>query len=231
MKNLFSLLMLLLFSVSSFSQVQGFNGKYEVLDPNVAGKIFHNRLSEKEKPKGSPYLQGKFTWAKVESVAQKTLMRYNVYADEFEFITPKGDTLILDKIADFNNIMFTVTSKNYRLVYYTNPVGKLTNGYLINLYLKGDVTLFKKENITYAEERPAKTSLEMTLPAKYVPADDTYFIQIKEGPIVEFPKNKKQLIKMFPAKKNEIEAFLKANEISFDEESSLFKLIDFVAAL
>ncbi|HMK06012.1 MAG TPA: hypothetical protein VK476_00695, partial [Flavobacterium sp.] len=91
--------------------------------------------------------------------------------------------------------------------------------------------LYKKENVTFYEARPAKTSLEASLPAKFVKADDTFYLKTKENSIVEFPDSKKQLIKLYPAKKAEIEAFLKENKISFTEDSDRIKVVDFLAAL
>ena len=104
------LIKLVLFFVSfvSFSQNQGVGFRFEVLDPNHAGKIFKNSQLEIEKPAGSPYLQSKFTMVKVESVKETTLIRYDVYKDDFKFITAKKEILILDKIDDFSNIKFTV---------------------------------------------------------------------------------------------------------------------------
>ena len=213
----------------SFIAFQSFSQTKE-LNPNIGGKIFHSLLNGADKPKGSPYFSNAFMSAKVDNVAGKTMMRYNVYNDEFEFITPKNDTLVLDKIADFGNIT-TINGKNYNLVAYTNRQGKLTNGYLINFYQKGDLILYKKENVTFYEARPAKTSLETSLPAKFVKADDTFYLKTKENAIVEFPESKKQLVKLNPAKKAEIETFLKENKISFTEDSDRIKIVDFLAAL
>ena len=220
-----------IFSILTMSSVAQVNLKYEVLDPNRAGKIFRNSLSEKSKPKGSPYLQQMFAGAKVENVSQKTFMRYNVYNDEFEFMTAKNDTLILDKIEDFSPIIFAGTNKKYKLVAYTNSTGKLFNGYLIDCYKKSGFVLLKKENITYYEERIAKTSLEINLPSKYVKSEDTFFLKNQEHGISEFPETKKQLLKLFPEKKQVIEAFLKEHKISFSEDSDRIRIVDLLATL
>ena len=196
----------------------------------LVGNTFINH-SKKEKPNGSPYNIKSFAPAKVENVSQKTMMRYNVYSDELEFITDKNDTLILDKIDDFSNIVFSGTNKKYMLVNYTSSNGKFERGYLISFYDKRDFLLLKKENIRLYEGKVAKTSLEKDMPAKYVKADDTYFLKIKDGAIIEFPDSKKQLIKLFPEKKQSIETFLKEKTISFNEAADLIKIIDFLAAM
>ncbi len=203
----------------------------EVLDPSTSGKIFRNKANSKNKPQGSPYLQKMFAPAKVDNVVQKVFMRYNVFNDNFEFITPKNDTLILDKIDDFGTIIFAATNKKYKLTQYVDTKNKLFNGYLISLYEKGDFVLYKKENITFYEEKLAKTSLERDMPAKFVKSNDFFFFKNKDKGTIEFPENKKQLLKLFPDKKEAIETFLKENKINFDEESDKMKIIDFLNTL
>lgn len=95
-------------------------------------------------------------------------MRFNIFNDEFEYISTKKDTLILDKTEDFGEIIFTNTKKKFKLTTYTNLKNKLFYGYLIDFYSKNEVTLFKKDNISFTEEKLAITSLERDMPAKYI---------------------------------------------------------------
>jgi hypothetical protein len=184
----------------------------------------------KTKIVGSPYTQKMFSQAKVGTVEQKNFMRYNVFNDEFEFISAQKDTLILDKIEDFGTIVFPETNKKFQLVAYTNSKNKLFYGYLISLKENNGFALFKKESIQYVEEKIAKTSMEVNMPAKYIKMDDTFFLKNKEKGTSEFPENKKGFVKLFPDKKEVIETFLKENKINFDSESDLMKIIDFIAS-
>lgn len=220
-----------LFLITNLVQAQnnGWNLKYEVLDPSNAGKIFHNAMVLKNKPKGSPYLEAGFAAAKVANVTQTAFMRYNVCLDEFEFITPKKDTLILDKIDDFKIIFFTATNKKYYLKNYSDS-GEFKKGYLISLYEAGGFVLYKKENNSLSEGKIAKTSLERDMPAKYTQGVDTFFLGTTNNKIFNFPKNKKQLIKLFPNQKERIENFIKENEIDFQNVLNLIKIIDFIVA-
>lgn len=218
---------ILLLSCYSFSQ----SLEKEVQPPDIAGKLFHNPPKGNRKIQGSPYSNSMFSAAKVEKAAVQAYMRYNIVNDEFEFITPKNDTLILDKIEDFADITFTGTNKKYKLVPYTNNKNQLAYGYLINIYQKGYYTLFKKENIHFNEEKIAKTTLEMNMPAKYVKSDDTFYLKYKDQSANPFPNNKKGLVKLFPERKDTIEKFLKENKISIDEPSDMIKILDFLATL
>ncbi|MCZ8197815.1 MAG: hypothetical protein O9267_09425 [Flavobacterium sp.] len=209
------LFVVLVVQLNSYAQLPVKTSKY---NSNLKTKIV-----------GSPYTQKMFSQAKVGTVEQKNFVRYNVFNDEFEFISAQKDTLILDKIEDFGTIVFTETNKKYQLTTYTNSKNKLFYGYVINLKELNGFILFKKENITFMEEKIAKTSLEVNMPAKFVKSGDTFFLKNKEKGTSEFPENKKGLLKLFPDKKEAIETFLKENKIDFDSESDLIKIIDFIA--
>lgn len=216
------LFVILLFTIPVFSQDNSESAK-------VIGNSYINPSRLQNKPQGSPYLQKMFASAKIESLNLKAFMRYNVFEDNFEFITSKNDTLILDKIEDFSTIIFSGNNKKYNLSQYTNSKNKLFNGYLICLSEKGNFTLFKKETIAFFEEKLAKTSLESDMPAKYSKSSDFYFFKNNDNGVIEFPDSKKQLIKLFPDKKESIENFLKENKIDFSEESGMIQIINFLA--
>lgn len=198
-------------------------------EPRMIGTTFIN-VHKADKPLGSPYLQKMFSPAKVKNIVQNTNMRYNVFNDEFEFINTKGDTLVMDKIEDFATVTFAGTNKKYVLIPYTNTKNQLTYGYLIALYEKNNMALFQKENIDYYQGKRAKTSLEKDMPARYTKTDDSYFLKINET-TAEFPGGKKDLVKLFPAKKSEIETWIKANKVSFNDRADMIKIIDFLATL
>ena len=208
------LFVVLVFQLNLYAQLPVKTGKY---NSNLKTKIV-----------GSPYTQKMFAQAKVGTVEQKNFMRYNVFNDEFEFISNQKDTLILDKIEDFGTIVFPETNKKFQLVTYTNSKNKLFYGYLQNLKENNGFAIFKKENIQYVDAKIAKTSMEVNMPAKYVKMDDTFYLKNKDKGTSEFPDNKKGLLKLFPDKKEAIETFLKENKIDFDSESDLMKIIDFI---
>jgi hypothetical protein len=201
----------------------------EAQHPDIAGKLFRNPAKGKSEIVGIPYAQKAFARAKVININVEAYMRYNVYADEFEFITPKNDTLILDKIDDFSKIHFIGLNKKYVLTPYTEDK-MLAYGYLIDVYEKAGYGLLKKETISFTEAKVAKTTLETSMPARYTKQSDSYFFKNKEAGIVAFPEGKKALVKLFPDRKEAIETFVKTQKIAFDEEKDLIKIIDFIAA-
>lgn len=221
-KKLFVSFIILSSSLTSNSQVQKLN-------INLNGKIFKNPTTETLRFQGTPYTQVKFAYAEIENVAHKHFMRYNAYGDTFEFITFENDTLAIDNADNYGSITFTNPHKKYsRLNYISNAVGRV-RGYLIELYTKSGITLYKKESVTFYPGKKARNTLESDLSPRYSPVSYFYFFTTKTGNVIPFPDNKKQLIRLYPDKKSEIEAFVKENKIDFDADSDRIKIIEFLA--
>lgn len=208
-------------SLSSLAQVQWLN-------INLGGKIFINPSTQSLQAQGSPYVNQKFSYAKIENVIEKHFMRYNAYSDSFEFISFQNDTLEMDKSDTFRTITFTNPVKKYTYLDYLSKTKGREKGYLVELYAKADFVLYKKESIVFYPGKKARTSLENDITATYLPATNTYFFKTKSG-IINFPDNKKQLIRLFPDRKDAINDFIKENKIDFEIESDLYKIIDFLA--
>ena len=117
------------------------------------------------------------------------------------------------------------------LVDYTTSGGKAAKGYLMESHSKGNCTLYTKERVLFYDGKIAKTSLEKDMPARYAKSDNEYYFTTKEHGIVEFPESKKQLIKLYPDKKQEIESFLKETSASFNEDLGRMKIIDFLSTI
>jgi len=225
MKKQFILAMTVLWSAFGFSQMQGTITKLEDSGLRLSEMYTHKKLITTQ---GSPYFVQAFTLAKVANIASSAMMRYNAANDQFEFINSAGDTLSLNKSEAFNDITFTIQKTNYRLVDYKEKNGKITNGYLIKLYEKKDFVLYKRQRINYKDAVPAKSSYDTPTPARFAPEQDTFFLKNGTGDITELPTNKKGILKLFPEKKAELEAFMKQNDIDPEKEQSLVKLVDFL---
>jgi hypothetical protein len=50
-----------------------------------------------------------------------------------------------------------------------------------------------------------------------------------DGDLVEFKK--KNIMELYPENENELQKFLKANKIDFEEQADIMKLADFLATL
>jgi hypothetical protein len=227
MKKLFVITLIgTLFSISGYSQDQERYNIIRVMEDLALNKQSYYTPSRTE---GAPYINKNFLPALVGTINKNAVMRYDVYKDEFEFINEKQDTLVLNKAEPFTSVTFSVTGIKYQLVDYTTSKGKAANGYLILLSQKNNLTLFKKQNITFAKERIAKSGYDKDTPARFERLGDTYYLKDGDKAIVEFPTNKKGLLKSYPEKKTEIETFIKQNKIDLEKESDVIKMIEFLS--
>ncbi|MFZ4680420.1 MAG: hypothetical protein ACOYLP_09655 [Flavobacterium sp.] len=219
------LFMMLSTSRVGFSQSQ--DGKITTLESSGIRLSETNYHPTYTKTLGSPYPNKAFLHAKVGDVVQNALLRYNACYDEFEFINSKNDTLVLNNAAAFSTITITYPKALYQYVNFTEKSGKLNTGYLVSLFEKNGYLLYKRQKIKYYDAIPAKSSYDTSTQARFVPLKDTFFIKINDGEIFELPTNKKELLKLFPEKKTDIEIFIKQNEIDLEKEPDVIKLIEF----
>lgn len=209
-----------------FSQRQGTITKLE--DSGIRLSETRYRAAVKT-TSGTPYINKAFFHAKVGDIISNALMRYNAANDEFEFINSTNDTLVLNKTAAFSNITFTYPKLDYFLVNYAEKNGRMNMGYLIKLYDKNNILLYKRQKIAYYEATSAKSSYDTPTSAKYVLNKDTFFMKNNESEVTEVPTSRKGFLKLFPEKKTEIEAFVKQNNTDFEKEQDLIRLVDFLA--
>ncbi|HNP32465.1 MAG TPA: hypothetical protein PKN96_04185 [Flavobacterium sp.] len=227
MKNSFKIIIALFCSVFGFGQ----NNKVSNLDTYGIRLSETHYSSSYSSTQGSPYLNKAFLHAKVGDLIQNALMRYDAANDQFEFITATNDTLILNKTGALGDISFSIPKATYQLVNYTERDGKKTTGYLVKLYEKNNFTLYKRQKVKYYPATAAKSSYDTASPARFDPMRDTFFLKRGEGEIIELPSGKKGILKLFPEKKDDLEAFIKQNDLDLEKERDVIMLIDFLASL
>jgi hypothetical protein len=224
-KNLLVITITLL-SITAYSQTDNAAIRmYNKLDDLSRNKKEYYKFNVE----GSPYWDPNFAPAQVNDVAQRAMMRYEANADEFEFISATKDTLVLEKEARFNTIVFPLTNTKYKYVNYTNKKGEDVNGYLILLAEKNNFMLYKKQPINFIKEKFATSSYDSDQPAKFERGSEVFYFKDNDKPILEFPDSKKKLIKLFPEKKTELEAFFKDHKTDFKVEGDLIELANFMA--
>jgi hypothetical protein len=184
---------------------------------------------EADNATGSPYLTSSFTLGTISNVEEALLVKYNAYTDEIELDNGNNKTFILPKDEEFNTITLK-TGGVYRLFNYKND-GKDVKGYLLEKLNVNEVSLLKKEQIILIPERQPVNGYGSYVPAKFEKGSDEYYLQLKDKSVVAFPKSKKKLIEIFPAKKSEIETFLKSNKVSFKGEQDMMTITNFIATL
>ncbi|WP_288446502.1 hypothetical protein [Chryseobacterium culicis] len=172
---------------------------------------------------GSPYYDKAFSPAKfiVADRAETTLARYNMYFDEVEFKKDE-ETYSLVPDSPFTRIEFTKTKETLVKL----DTGDDLKGYFFEL-VGGKNSLYKKVKSQFKNAVAAKNSYEMDRPASFNTSDPVYYIKTESG-FIKNPKKIKEIADAFPAKKEEIEKFVKSNNIKTNKEDGLVKLVKFL---
>jgi len=226
MKKIFFLSLVLLSNLSMFSQQRVGSG-FSVIYGKQRLDLTKSYVNEDAEVEGKPFFVENFLPANVKGYDGMFLLRYNAYRDEMEF--QKDDEIHFLVKSDSLEINFVNSKKLYKFLEH-NFNKENIKGFLVVLNENAKVSLYKKERITFAQKVYATNSYKSDTPAHYELQKDTFFIK-KDDAIVPFPKNKKELAKMFPGKENQILEFLKSNSLSLSKESELISIVSFLNSL
>ncbi|CAM3992508.1 hypothetical protein FLAN108750_03585 [Flavobacterium antarcticum] len=228
MKKLLTIFSLSLVVFSSNAQ-----GLFDRVSEGTTSTLIRNNAFDKKDANisGVPYLDDKFYLADISGVAEKVLVRYNSATDEIEIKKDQGDQeFLLPKTPEYNTIVTKFGKYVLKNVYYTTSKGENVNGYLVEIFANDAISLLRRDKVKVEDAREGN-GYTGYIPAKYVKANPEYFIKLKDQDAVSFPKNKKAIIEMYSGKKSEIDAFFKANKLSWNNEDDMAKISQFIATL
>ncbi|HAI80396.1 MAG TPA: hypothetical protein DCL65_05110, partial [Chryseobacterium sp.] len=103
-----------------------------------------------------------------------------------------------------------------------------TNGYYFRI-VDGKNQLLKKEKIKLKEIKSSiePNSLIKEGYIKFEKQNPLYFIKADEK-LLQVPKNAKDFVSIYPDRREELERFIKENNIKIKQEESLIKLVQFM---
>jgi hypothetical protein len=203
----------------------------DTMDPTSSGALFRNDvLNKKEMTKieGSEYLVDEFRLAEVSGIPQQIMVRYNAMTDMIEVQNEKKEVFSLMKKEPFNIITIIPFTDKIKLLNYKTKDGEV-NGYLVELFNKNDVALYRRDKIAIQKGKEAINSYSPATSARYVKTNDEYYLSLKNETAVMMPKNKKELQDLFPMKKEEIATYLKKNNFSLKDKKSVIDIVKFVS--
>jgi len=173
---------------------------------------------------GTMYYDESFGQARIDNDAETLYLRYNAFKDEMEF--KQGNDIYYLIKDDNTRVNFFNNKKLYQYLKHIDTDKKEKRSFLLEL-VGGEKSLYKSEKIDFIPERPTTTGYETPKPAEYKKSKGIYYIKTGEM-VIPFPKNKKELLKLFSHKNEEISDFLKKNKPSFSKETDLIKLTEFL---
>lgn len=171
---------------------------------------------------GSVYVYPDFTTGRVKGSSILHKIRYNAFDDVLQIIKD-GSYYDLKKTYNFP-IEFVDT--NQTIIYSTYfKEGVRYDGYLFEVANNEHFTIYRKTKIIFIPEKVGRTSYDTSTPPEYKKVADVYFIQQDNGEIKAIPEIKKELINLFPEKKELINQNFKGRKIDFTNISELNKLL------
>lgn len=201
------------------------------LDPTSSGALFRSDVLNKKdlaKIEGYSLLDTEFRLADITGINQQVLARYNAFTDMVEVQNEKKEVFSLMKKEPFTTISIAPFLDKIKLAKYTTKEG-VVEGYLVELFTKNNIILYRKEKIILQKGKEAVNSYSPATPAKYVKAADEYFVSVRNETAVTMPKNKKEMLLLFPEKADEITNYLKKNDFSLKDETSVLNMVRFLA--
>ena len=139
-------------------------------------------------------------------------MRYNAYKDEVDIIN-NGKNMTIYKNPEYSPIHIIDSDEILHLLEYPYN-GKKVIGYLFEVKKLETATLLMRISKTYDKGKYAQDSFDREKENTYYGLPDIFYFQKKDGQILQLPKTKDELIKMFPEKKDKIETEVKDKKLN-----------------
>ena len=192
--------------------------------------LMSRNISSKIVAIGSPYIDKNFQPVLITQHKDKVYSaRYNACNGEMEVKINDKKIIALDNIADLE-VLFTFSNKKYRTISYITKNENSKRGFLVVISENNNYTLLKEENVQFYEKVKAASSYHKDKPANFKRGNDNYYLKLSDKTIF-IPLKKKDLLKVFPDKANELKSFIKKNKLNPKNEEELIKIIKYIYTL
>ena len=173
--------------------------------------------------KGTAYLNPEFIEGSLIFMngdrLDKQSLRYNLYTQQFQIIE-NSDTMAIANAAEIEYLRIA-----NKVFVYTDYLcqGKHKSGYF-ELLEDGECRLLKRWEATFQEIDPSGSS---TIADDCFYRDCQCFIQFFMNPAAAVSNSKKELIRSFANKGEEVKAYMKQEKLKAKREADLIKIVDY----
>ncbi|HHC78700.1 MAG TPA: hypothetical protein ENK46_02370 [Flavobacteriia bacterium] len=226
MKN-FLIVTCLLYSMQLFPQLlsSGSLRPTQVVDSNRFNDVWELRFSKQKPTKleinGSVYLFD--SWKEIgtlyldEKRYTLTDINYNALYDRFEFKISKDSVLVFDNMDSIQ-----IKNKKFKRFYFDANKGQR---YAEVLFKGQNYTLIKEFTAKFIEATPNPLMLKNN-GHKYVLVEKYYVKNNKTNNLSPLKKSKKEIIRLFSDRGEDVKAYLKENKLSYKKENDLVKIFE-----
>ncbi|MEO7046773.1 MAG: hypothetical protein ABI091_15825 [Ferruginibacter sp.] len=175
-----------------------------------------------------------------DNTTSHALLNYNYLLGEIEFISPKKDTLALAKeqmknikkvIIDTNTFFY---NRRYVELVMENGAGKLFKSEMYYVVKREKIGGYNQPSSTSAIESYENFTGTYGIPEQHLKIRENITLVLKTNYFfgndydLVLPANKKNLYKVCPAKKDQIDEYLKENSVDYKNPSDLKKLLNYL---
>ncbi len=244
MKSFYSLLTLLFavsaayaqtFGTVNANQVGGTSGNSAALSyllgdlGSEAEKRAKNPLSDAQ---GSPYTSNSFSPTALYYEDEKVgtfYYRYNALNEEIELKKSNSEEETIRGLARDKELNIRPNGKKMSFKTFVTSKKRTTNGYLTELVQGQKYDLYKRIRVKFTDATAAQNSFVKAIPARFTQFTEYYVQKNGVNRIDEIVLKKGKLMKVVDSsKKDDLNKFMKENNINLKNENDLIKVFDFL---
>lgn len=216
---------LLVLLVTSLSNL--YAQRIELIAPERFGGSFVpiNRQVDYNSIDGTPYLNESLIKGYVKlNLGDSTFafLRYNVYADEMEYLQDKN-LQVIENVSQLDYVYVDGRVFCYKTYKFRNS---FRQGYLERLAV-GDYTLYLKYDVDFERRKEARSSYEKPTPDRFIEKTPVWYCSIKDGPIKNFDTDNSSLEEIFRDDYPEIKKYIKSNKLKLRKQEDMIQLFEY----
>lgn len=222
--------LLITFSLTSFfasAQLQQVNNGS--IDDLVFFVSTNTKIYDKE-AKGSRYLNEEFIPARINTIKEVQLIRFNAVENTIELKDSKDKILILSKSYDYSIKLLDGSNKLYETHSYIDEDGAKAISFFEKIYTTEKYALYLKERIIYKPGKKATSSYEQDLPGKFKKGNTIFYVtdlNPKNTGLIAVSKKKKTLSVLFQKQAKTIDKFIKKEGLKMDKKEDIISILNF----
>lgn len=188
-----------------------------------------NKQKYDDEAEGSPYLNEEFTPARINGIKETQFVRFNAVENTIE-LKDEDKILTLSNAYSYAIKLLNGTDQTYETHSFIDEDGTNAISFFEKIYVSEKFALYQKERIVYTAAKKAKSSYEQDIPAKFKSGRTLFYITDptpKSAGLLEFPKKKKNLSRIFKKQTKLIEKYIKKEGLKMNSTADIIKIMNF----
>ncbi len=178
---------------------------------------------------GSPHENSEFEKGDIYTTLKQhysgILLRYNIFDNQMEFRNPEGEVNIISP----PDIIDSVIIGESKYIYLPFISGSKETKSFFKVLTSREPFLLIKMYVVFKEPEPPGGYKE-AVPATFVRMQDELYLTLSPGEPVKV-NGKKEFLEFFPARKDEIDDFIKKNKIRFSKPEEVAMVMEYIYTL